>query len=117
MEGPLILPPKPADITPKPFLHKLRDGFRFLLTIPIWLYQKIISPWLPASCIYTPSCSEYAKQSIMKHGFFKGLITGILRIFRCAGGLFSGGPDEVPDKFSLKFLLSRYGYFRYRKKK
>jgi len=57
----------------------------------IALYQRTLSPdtgWLrtfyPGGyCKYTPSCSEYCKQAVHKHGSFKGLGLGIWRVMRC----------------------------------
>lgn len=54
---------------------------KFLIWL-INLYQKIP---LRAhySCVFIPTCSEYTKQSIEKHGAFKGLFKGLKRITRC----------------------------------
>lgn len=60
----------------------------------ISIYQRFISPLLPASCIYTPTCSEYAKQSFIKHGFFKGFGLSVIRVLKC-GPWSKGGLDEV----------------------
>ena len=49
----------------------------------IFLYQKAISPYLKPSCRYIPSCSEYAKQSVIKYGAFRGSFLAILRVIRC----------------------------------
>ena len=43
----------------------------FLIEL-IKIYQKIISPLLPATCRFTPTCSEYCKSCLIKHGLFKG---------------------------------------------
>jgi hypothetical protein len=88
--------------------------FRRLLIVPILIYQKLISPGLPGSCIYYPSCSEYAKQSFLRFGLFRGAFLSLLRIFRCSGGLFSGGEDPVPPAFSLKAGLAKYKEYRRR---
>ena len=58
-------------------------NIRKLFIIPIILYQRILSPILPGSCRFTPTCSEYAKQAIIKHGIFKGIFFGIKRISKC----------------------------------
>ncbi len=66
-----------------------------LLLIPIWFYQKMITPYTPPSCRFTPTCSEYARQALIKHGPIKGLWLAIKRISRCHpwGG---SGYDPVP---------------------
>ena len=67
----------------------------FLLILPIRFYQLAISPMLPSSCRYTPTCSQYSIEAIRKHGPFKGLWLGTKRILRCNpwGG---SGYDPVP---------------------
>ena len=66
-----------------------------LLVLPIRFYQVCISPLLGPSCRFTPTCSEYARQAILKHGPIKGLGRAIWRILRCNpwGG---SGYDPVP---------------------
>ena len=53
------------------------------LLLPIIFYQKCITPYTPPSCRFQPTCSEYARQAILKHGPFKGLALAIWRILRC----------------------------------
>ena len=62
---------------------------------PIRLYQRIISPLLPPSCRYQPTCSQYAIEAFKKHGLRKGFWLSIRRISRCHpwGGQ---GYDPVP---------------------
>ena len=66
-----------------------------LLLVPIWIYQKAISPLLGPSCRFTPTCSQYAVEALKKHGPFKGLYLAVWRILRCNpwGG---SGYDPVP---------------------
>ena len=66
-----------------------------LLILPVRLYQYLISPLLPPSCRYTPSCSHYMVESIQEWGPFRGLRMGIRRILSCHpwGG---HGHDPVP---------------------
>lgn len=66
-----------------------------LLLLPILFYQRCISPFTPPSCRYTPTCSQYAKEAIVKHGPIKGLMLAIKRLLRCHpwGG---HGYDPVP---------------------
>jgi hypothetical protein len=79
----------------KTLWHFLRRLLVMLLVLPIRFYQTSISPLTPPSCRFTPSCSEYARQAIIKHGPFKGLYLAIWRILRCNpwGG---SGYDPVP---------------------
>ena len=58
-------------------------NIRKIFILPIIFYQRVISPFLPISCRYTPTCSEYTKQSIIKFGIIKGLFMGIKRISKC----------------------------------
>jgi len=63
----------------------------------IWLirgYQKYISPVLPSSCKYRPTCSEYAIDAVSKYGAFKGFFMAVLRILRC-NPFSKGGYDPV----------------------
>ncbi len=85
--------------------------FRKIISFPIVLYRKLISPALPATCIYEPTCSSYAIEAIMKHGAIKGLFLGIARLFRCVGLIYSGGRDEVPEVFSFKAVTDGYRLF------
>ena len=76
-------------------INQLLKPLSWLLLIPILFYQRFISPFTPPSCRFTPSCSEYAKTAILKHGPFKGLYLSVWRILRCNpwGG---SGYDPVP---------------------
>jgi len=61
------------------------------------LYKQFISPMLPASCRYVPSCSEYAAEAVARHGFFRGIALAGWRILRC-NPFVRGGHDPVPGK-------------------
>ena len=66
-----------------------------VLIAPIVFYRYAISPLKPATCRYTPTCSQYAIEAIKKHGPFKGSFLAAKRIGRCHpwGG---HGYDPVP---------------------
>ncbi len=66
-----------------------------ILIFLIRLYQLILSPWLPKSCKYYPSCSQYGIEAVSRHGIFKGLYLTGYRILRC-NPLSKGGYDPVP---------------------
>lgn len=58
------------------------------------LYQILLSPIFPTSCRYYPSCSEYTRQAILRHGVFRGIGKGAWRILRC-NPWTRGGYDPV----------------------
>ncbi|MEX0811486.1 MAG: membrane protein insertion efficiency factor YidD [Chitinophagales bacterium] len=68
-----------------------------LFIFVIRLYQLIISPIFPASCRYTPTCSQYAVEAIGEWGSIKGSYLAVKRILSCHpwGG---HGHDPVPKK-------------------
>lgn len=70
-------------------------------TLGLKLYKTLISPLLPASCRYVPSCSEYAAEAVARHGFLLGLALGFWRVLRC-NPMARGGYDPVPQKMIEK---------------
>ena len=58
-------------------------------------YQLVISPVLPPSCRFTPSCSQYALEAIVRHGAVKGTWLAARRLVRCHP-FHPGGFDPVP---------------------
>ena len=71
--------------------HTLVSGLIFLVRV----YQLILSPLLGLRCRYYPSCSEYTRQAIARHGARSGCWLARKRIGRCHPGR-AGGVDEVP---------------------
>jgi len=65
-----------------------------ILIILIRFYQKAISPYLPRSCRFYPTCSDYAIQAIQRHGISKGLGLALIRILKC-NPFHPGGYDPV----------------------
>jgi uncharacterized protein len=59
-------------------------------------YKRFISPLLPPSCRFYPTCSDYAYEAIEKHGLIKGGRLAIWRVLRC-NPFGKGGIDPVPD--------------------
>ncbi len=61
----------------------------------IRVYQKTLSPFLPTSCRYLPSCSHYSHEAVSKYGIFKGSWLCARRLARCQP-LGGKGYDPVP---------------------
>ncbi|MEX1325874.1 MAG: membrane protein insertion efficiency factor YidD [Desulfobacterales bacterium] len=69
--------------------------FQTVLVFFVRVYQFTLSPFLGPSCRFYPSCSEYARQAIKRHGPLSGLILAVKRISRCHP-FHPGGVDPVP---------------------
>lgn len=65
-----------------------------LLVIAISLYRKLISPLLPAACRFHPTCSQYARTAIVRHGAARGSWMAVKRVCRCHP-FHPGGEDPV----------------------
>lgn len=61
----------------------------------IRLYQAVVSPALPRSCRFYPSCSQYAREAVLKHGVGRGVYLAAARLVRC-NPWNPGGVDLVP---------------------
>jgi hypothetical protein len=57
-------------------------------------YKRWLSPLLPQSCRFTPTCSEYTRMAILKYGLLLGCLKGMGRIVRC--GPWSRGGIDMP---------------------
>ncbi|HEV2911986.1 MAG TPA: membrane protein insertion efficiency factor YidD [Pyrinomonadaceae bacterium] len=67
---------------------------RIVLITLLKFYKAAISPLLPPSCRFVPTCSEYARQAIERHGAWRGTWMGARRILRCHP-FHPGGYDPV----------------------
>jgi putative membrane protein insertion efficiency factor len=68
---------------------------KFLALGLIRLYQRLLSPLLPPSCRFVPTCSQYGLEAITHFGFVKGGWLAFTRILRCHP-FNPGGYDPVP---------------------
>lgn len=68
---------------------------RVILLALLSFYQKFLSPLKGPSCRFWPSCSEYAKEALKRHGLVCGLYLSIRRLLRCHPW-HPGGYDPVP---------------------
>jgi putative membrane protein insertion efficiency factor len=68
-----------------------------LVLLPVRLYQRLISPLIPARCRYHPTCSAYAVEAVRAYGPLRGAILAAWRLLRC-NPLSSGGLDPVASQ-------------------
>ena len=69
-----------------------------LLSYPVKFYRHFISPLLPPSCRFTPTCSQYALEALRVHGALKGSCLTIWRLLRCNPFNRHVGYDPVPPR-------------------
>ena len=72
-----------------------RGLFTRLSRALIRFYQRAISPYLGNNCRFRPTCSQYAREALETHGFWKGWALAIRRLLRCHP-FARGGWDPVP---------------------
>jgi putative membrane protein insertion efficiency factor len=70
-------------------------ALRQAVAVGIVGYQRLISPLLGQNCRFYPSCSQYAKEAVLKHGVLRGVQLAAQRIVRC-NPWNPGGVDFVP---------------------
>ena len=73
----------------------LSGFFKCVVVNFIKVYRYWLSPFLPASCRFYPSCSAYALESYQRLGFWKGTYLSLRRILKC-NPFHPGGIDPVP---------------------
>jgi len=85
----------PVASVPQPGSAVLSAGPRLVVFL-LALYKAFLSPLLPSSCKFYPTCSSYAQEAVVRHGAVRGLGLALRRLLRCRP--FSpGGYDPVPD--------------------
>ena len=70
---------------------------RAAATAPIRLYQRFISPALPRTCKYHPTCSQYAIEALRRYGPLRGSVLAVWRVLRC-NPWSHGGLDPVEQQ-------------------
>jgi len=76
-------------------MKAISDFIAWIMSLPVYFYRGCISPMLPPSCRFTPTCSQYALEALKKHGPLRGSWLTLRRLLRCHpwGG---SGYDPVP---------------------
>jgi len=67
---------------------------KYLVLDFLRLYKMFLSPFLPPSCRFTPTCSDYAREAVEKYGAIGGTWLSFKRILRCQP-FCKGGYDPV----------------------
>jgi len=70
---------------------------RIVVTAPIVVYRRVLSPALPRRCKYEPTCSRYAVDAIGEYGILRGVVLAGWRLLRCNPWSY-GGYDPVEDQ-------------------
>ncbi len=78
---------------------------KYFFMLPIRLYQIILSPFIGHHCRYIPTCSDYTKDAIERHGARKGIALGIRRILSCHPWSRKDIDDPVPERFAWRDIL------------
>lgn len=89
-------PPTWSPYSPRPVpLLRSRIDVSALLLLLIRAYQRLAPPYVRGTCRHFPSCSEYAREAIVRHGAWRGTWLALRRLGRCHP-LGSAGVDPVP---------------------
>ena len=86
---------------------------RFLALGILRLYKRWISPSLPASCRYVPTCSEYAMEAIERYGTLRGGLMAGWRVLRCHP-FVKGGLDPVVNEGAHRTVHDAWGPLNHR---
>jgi putative component of membrane protein insertase Oxa1/YidC/SpoIIIJ protein YidD len=108
----------PPDPSKRPYIYKDEPSLikkinpvNLLIGGSLYVYQNVFSKHISADCLFTPSCSEFSKQSIKKYGLFKGILLSIDRLNRCnriaAQDLKHKSVDQKTHRYPDP--VSRYG--------
>lgn len=90
-------------------MNKAKKIVRKVFLVPVWIYRAAISPILPPSCRYAPTCSQYTITAVMRFGIVRGGWIAAKRIGRCHPW-GSSGYDPVP-----KILLKKQRFIKSKK--
>jgi putative membrane protein insertion efficiency factor len=101
MSEPAELTTEPAGAEPKVNPHgraisrsTAKHALYVLVTAPIVVYQRVVSPVIPQRCKYHPTCSRYAVEAIREYGILRGAVLAGWRLLRCNPWSY-GGYDPV----------------------
>ncbi len=96
------------------FLGILDWPFKIMAVFLINIYRYTLSSFAGRSCRHLPSCSEFTRDAIWKHGFWPGGWMGLARLVRCRPG-GTHGYDPVPEDIAEGarwYLPWKYGRWK-----
>ncbi len=85
----------------------MKQAVQFVLR----MYKRFVSPMLPHSCRFVPTCSEYAMEAVERHGVLRGSLLAIGRLLRCHP-FGRAGVDLVPLVMRQSGLVEGHGFSR-----
>lgn len=88
-----------------------RSAGSWTLLLLIRTYVIFLSPFLGGACKFYPSCSNYAREAIERHGARRGTVLALKRLLRCHP-FTPGGVDLVPDELPNPSHVARSGHAR-----
>ena len=95
------VPVAPTQVPPRRGLRRalwiVGWPLRSVLVGLVWVYRHTVSPILPPTCRYHPSCSAYGFEALTTHGAAKGTLLTGWRVLRC-NPFSAGGLDPVPER-------------------
>lgn len=72
-----------------------------ILMLFVRIYQLVLSPLIPPTCRFYPTCSQYAIGVLSRHGTVKGTVLTLIRILKCHP-FHPGGHDPVPERIAQR---------------
>ncbi|MGA8878950.1 MAG: membrane protein insertion efficiency factor YidD [Candidatus Korobacteraceae bacterium] len=85
----------------------MKQAVQFVLR----MYKRFVSPMLPHSCRFVPTCSEYAMEAVERHGVLRGSLLAIRRLLRCHP-FARAGVDLVPQAMRQSGPVEGHGFSR-----
>ncbi len=71
----------------------------------IQIYRFVLSPFMGNQCRFHPTCSHYAEEAYMCHGFLKGTVLMVVRILKCSPWYKGDVLNPVPKRFAYRDLF------------
>ncbi len=83
----------------------MKNTLYFIFLLPVYVYKKLISPFLGNNCRFYPECSVFLIQNVKNNGIIKGYLLFLARIIRC-NSLCNGGIDYPRNNVTIRKCFS-----------